>query len=141
MIDICTRWVECIALKFYTSEVIAESLYSIFCRMGFLDIILSDNGSHFVSRTTKNFTDMLFIAQSFCSIYHAASNGVIEKFHHCLKQMLSKMTSEYPKNWDQLLPAVVFAYKNTPLKWSSLILPPLYCSFIDFFYEPFFKSF
>lgn len=139
--DTCTRWVECVPLKFYKSEVIAESLYSIFCRMGFLYIILSDNSSQFVSRTTKIFTGMLFIAQSFCSIYHAASNGVIEKFHHCLQQMLSKVTSEYPKNWDQLLPVVVFAYNDTPLKWSSLILTPLYCSFIVFFYEPYLPSF
>lgn len=53
MVDLCTCWVEAIPQKYLTVEVIADALLSTFCCMGFPDVILSDNGTQFVSRTTS----------------------------------------------------------------------------------------
>lgn len=58
----------------------ANELVNILCRMGFSDVILSNTGSQFVSRTMRDFTDMLSIAESFIAINHAASNGITEGF-------------------------------------------------------------
>lgn len=43
MVDLCTRWVVAIPLKYLTAEDIADALLFIFCRMGCPDVILSDN--------------------------------------------------------------------------------------------------
>lgn len=81
--------------------------------MDFPNVILPGNGSQYVSQTMGDFTEMLSIAESFSSIYHAASNGIIERFHKCLKHMLYKMTSDFPNDWDKYLPAVFFAFNET----------------------------
>lgn len=72
-------------LKHATAQEIAGALFSIFCRMGFLEVTLSANGSQFLSRTMRRFTYILSIAQNFSSIYNTSYNGIIDKFHHCLK--------------------------------------------------------
>lgn len=74
-------------------EDIADTLMSVFCHMGFPDVILSDNGTQFVSKTMQSFTDILGTAQTFSSRYHAQSNGILENFHHTLKQMVAKVTA------------------------------------------------
>lgn len=84
LIDTCTRWVECIPLKYATTPEKAEGLCSIFCCMGFPDVIRSGNGSQFVLRTMQCFTEMLSIGQAFSSIYHPCSNGIIDKLYRCL---------------------------------------------------------
>lgn len=102
LMDTCSRWVHCVPLKYTTSEDLANVLFSIFCRMGFPNVIL-DNGSQFVSRTMRSITDKLSKSQTFSCIYHLRSNGIIEKIHCCLKQMLSKVTAEFSPNWDKYL--------------------------------------
>lgn len=64
LVDICTHWVECVPLKFCTTEDIAEALFVIFSRMGFPCVILSDNGSQFISRTMRSFTDIPLLTLS-----------------------------------------------------------------------------
>lgn len=61
LIDTCSRWVEAVPLKYIAAESVATALIGIFCCMGFPDVILFDNGSQFVSRTMRGFTDMLSI--------------------------------------------------------------------------------
>lgn len=101
-------------LKYITSLDVANALMSVFCRMGFPDFILSDNGVQLVSRTMRGFTDLLSIAQTFCSRYHAMSHEIVEKFHRCLKQMLANVTAEFPTNWNLVLPALTFVYNEAP---------------------------
>lgn len=42
------------------------------------------------------------------------SNGIVEKFHRCLKQILSKVTAKFPTEWDNFRPATLFAYNDAP---------------------------
>lgn len=65
IIDTCFRWVEAVPLKYTNSEDVAKALFSVFGRMWFPDVILSDKGSLFVSRRMRGFTDTRFIAQTF----------------------------------------------------------------------------
>lgn len=110
MVDLCMRYVEAIPLKYTAVEDVADALMSVFCQMGFPDIILSDNGSQFISYTMRSFTDMLSIAQTFSLRYHPQSNRVIENFHSTFKQMLAKVTAEFPQDWGQYLPTILFMY-------------------------------
>lgn len=78
MTYLCSRWAEVIPLKHLKAEDIAEVLLYVFCRMGFLDVIPSNNGTQFISQTMHSFTDMLSIALTFSSRYHPQLNGVLE---------------------------------------------------------------
>lgn len=96
MLEICLSH----SNEIHIVEDVAEALMYVFCRMGFPDVILSENGSQLISLTMRSFTDMLSIAQMFSSRHHPQSHSVIENFHTTLKHMLAKVTAEFPHNWD-----------------------------------------
>lgn len=91
LVDTCTRWVECIPLKYANTQEIVRILSVL--QNGFPQCNTIRNGSQFVSRTMRSFTDMLSIVQMFSLIYYALSNRVREKYHRWQKQMLAKVTA------------------------------------------------
>ena len=112
LIDMGSRWVEVIPLREITADRVCNSLLPIFCRFGFPKTILSDNGTQFKSKLTQAFTKMLNITQIFSSIYHPESNGMVERANQTIKQMLAKVCEEHPYEWDEFLPAILFAYRQ-----------------------------
>jgi transposase InsO family protein len=46
--------------------------------------------------------------------HHSKTDGLVERFNHTLKGMLRKAANEEGKNWDQLLPYLLFAYREVP---------------------------
>lgn len=39
-------------------------------------------------------------------------NGLVARFNGTLKQILRRLCSERPKDWDKYLPAALFAYRD-----------------------------
>jgi IS30 family transposase len=91
VIDLATRWIEVVPLKEITTERICNALLSIFTRFGFPSVILSDNGTQFVSHLTNAFTKMLEITQVFAARYHPQANGCVERANQTIKLMLLSM--------------------------------------------------
>lgn len=48
------------------------------------------------------------------SSYHPESRGALERFHQTLKSMLRKFCLETNKEWDEGLPLLLFAVRETP---------------------------
>ena len=46
--------------------------------------------------------------------YHPMCNGLCERFNGTLKQMLKRMCTDCPRDWDKYLNAVLFAYREVP---------------------------
>lgn len=46
--------------------------------------------------------------------YHPSCNGLVERFSGTLKQMLKRLCSEKPTDWDKYLSAVLIAYREVP---------------------------
>jgi len=44
--------------------------------------------------------------------YHPQSNGCLERFHRTLKSMLKEIEKLFSGDWNQLLPWVLFAYRE-----------------------------
>ena len=83
-------------------------------RVGIPDEILSDQGTNFLSKLTTQLCQKLLIKKINCSPYHPQSNGLVERFHGCLKPMLQKFVGNNPKEWDKMLPYLLFAYREVP---------------------------
>ena len=113
-IDVSTRWPEAVPLKDIKTTDVANALFTIFTRLGIPKQILSDNGQQLVSNAMKEVLSMMGIDHRQSSAYHSQSNGMIERQNGTLKNMLHKLTSDKPNTWDQLLPAVLFAYREVP---------------------------
>ena len=108
IVDLCTRWPEAIPLKTVTTEEVQNALLTVFYRMGFPETILSDNGSQFTSDIFKNVSTLLGIKICHLSVYHAMSNGCVERFNGTLKEMLRKVTFDRSLDWDTYLQAILF---------------------------------
>ena len=86
----------------------------LFSRVGIVREILTDQGSCFMSRVLKDLLSMLQVRHLRTSVYHPQTDGLVERFNKTLKTMLKKGMEVDGKNWDQLLPPVLFAIREVP---------------------------
>ena len=116
VLDLCTHYPEAIPLKHHTAQDVARSLGTVFCRFGFPQEILSDQGSEFVSELMQIFFHEFGINHIRTSPYHPQSNGACERFNGTLKTMLRSLTERFPDSWDEALPWILFAYREVPVE-------------------------
>ena len=106
LIDYATRYPEAVAFPSIETERVAEALVEMFSRVGVPDELLSDCGAQFTSEVMKEVGRLLSLQQLTTSVYNPMGNGLVEKFHACLKQMLRKLGAERPRDWDKYLPVL-----------------------------------
>ena len=114
IIDYATRYPEAVALPSIETERVAEALVEMFSRVGIPDEMLTDCGSQFTAEVMKEVSRLLLLQQLTTTPYHPVCNGLVERFHATLKQMLRRMCAERPKDWDKYLPALLFAVREVP---------------------------
>ena len=114
MIDYATRYPEAVALPSIETERVAEALVEMFSRVGIPDEMLTDCGSQFTAEVMKEVSRLLSLQQLTTTPYHPMCNGLVERFHATMKQMLRRMCAERLKDWDKYLPALLFAIREVP---------------------------
>ena len=114
LVDYATRYPEALPLRAATAKAVARELMLLFSRVGIAREVLTDQGSCFMSRVLKELLSLLQVTQLRTSVYHPQTDGLVERFNRTLKQMLKKAMSTDGKNWDQLLPHVLFAVREVP---------------------------
>ena len=112
--DYATRYPEAIPLKKFTTPAIAEELLELFARHGIPKEILMDQGTNFTSQLLLELYLMLGVKAIRTTPYHLQTGGLVERFNQTLKQMLRKTIDEEGREWDKLLPYVLFAYREVP---------------------------
>jgi hypothetical protein len=114
LIDFATRYPEAVPLKSIDTVTVAEALFGIFSRIGIPEEVLSDNGSQLVSQVMEEVMRMLSVKHLVTTVYHPECNGLCENYNGTLKRMLKKVCMEKPRDWDRYIPALLFAYRDTP---------------------------
>ena len=112
--DYGTKYPEAIPLKSIDAEHIAEQLIGVFSRIGIPREILTDQGSNFTSQLLAELYRLLNIHPIVTSPYHPQTDGLVERFNQTLKSMLSRFSEEEGKNWDKMIPYILFAYREVP---------------------------
>lgn len=112
--DYATRYPEAVALRSIDAENVAEELIQIFSRVGIPNEILTDQGANFMSRLLAEVYKLLRVKRIRTSPYHPQTDGLVERFNQTLKAMLRKAAISEGKDWDKLLPYVLFAYREVP---------------------------
>ena len=110
--DYATRYPEAVALQTIDAETIAEELVKIFSRVGIPEEILTDQGSNFTSNLLAELYNMLHVHAIRTSPYHPQTDGLVDRFNQTLKSMLKKSATKEGKDWDKMLPYLLFAYRE-----------------------------
>ena len=114
LVDYATRYPEAVPLRNIETITVAEAMVEIFTRVGIPREILTDQGSQFTSDLMREISRLLSIRQLTTTPYHPACNGLVERFNGVLKQMLKRLCSERPRDWDRYIGPLLFAYRDTP---------------------------
>ena len=112
--DYATRYPKAVPLPSIEAERIAKELVKLFSRVGIPDEILTDQGTNFMSALLQEIYRLLHIKRIRTTPYHPQTDGLVERFNSTLKAMLKKLTSRNQKDWDELLPYLLFAYREVP---------------------------
>ena len=112
--DYATRYPEAIPLRSIEAKKIANELVKLFSRVGIPKEILTDQGSNFTSKLLKEIYHMLSIRGITTTPYHPQTDGLVERFNGTLKSMIRKFVDEDPRGWDEMLPYLLFAYREVP---------------------------
>lgn len=109
-IDYLTKWIEARAIKESTTENIAKfTVEQIICRHGCPKIIHTDRGTTFTSSLFQEINKFMGITHRVSTSYHPESQGLVEKSNSTLTDCMSMYAATNLKNWDVLLPHIVFA--------------------------------
>ena len=93
------------------AQLIAEEIVRFF---GVPEALLSDRGTNLLSHLVLNVCKLLGVKKLNTTSYHPQCDGMVERFNHTLKTMLRKHASKFGAQWDNYLPGVLWAYRNTP---------------------------
>src|SRR6266481_6074793 len=121
VIDTASNWVEIFPLRSNQANAskCAELVLSVMSRYGFPRKIVSDNGSQFASDLWIKIMNMLHIWAVFTSPYHPGPNAV-ERTNRNIKVYLKKYFSDHQRNWDELIPHMLFALRNAKCSRTGL---------------------
>ena len=107
-----TKWAEAKLVNTCSSEIAAKFIYeNIITRFGCPLTLISDQGTHFINKTIKTLTDQFQIKHRQSTAYHPQSNGAIEAFNKTLTRGLTKICNADKDDWDEKIPAVLWAYR------------------------------
>ena len=114
-ICLASKYPDVIPLRDMSAASVAEGLVEIFSRTGLPRVLLSDQGSQFVSSLLKQLCSRLGIARITTSTYHPQSNGCLERLHGTLTPMLRKAT-EVKLSWPEQIKYAMFALRSMPAR-------------------------
>lgn len=120
--DLLTKYSIAVPLKEATSLTIADAFTKHFiCLYGAPKIILTDQGTNFLSSLIRNLTKRFNIKHLKTTAYHPQSNGSLERSHHVLTEYL-KLQIEKDNEWDEHIAMAMFSY-NTSIHESTHYSP------------------
>ena len=113
MIDRTSRWPEAVPLSSITSESCTRAFISTWVsRFGVSALLTSDRGTQFTSSVWSEVFSILGILRIKTTSFHPQSNGMIERFHRCLKSSLRARSAG--SAWVAYLPLVLLGLRSSP---------------------------
>ena len=107
-----THFPEAIPLRNIKAPKIVDALVKFFTFVGLPKSVQSDQGSNFMSGIMQQVMCQLSIKQYRSSTYHPESQGVLERFHQTLKNMIRAYCTQYQSEWDQGIHLLLFTARE-----------------------------
>ena len=111
--DYLTKWPEAKPTTDQKAVTAASFLYDhVFTRHGAPKELLSDRGRTFINQTLDELCGQWKVQQTFSTAYHPQTNGLVERYNKTLVETLAKLCLKKPQEWDEMIPAALFAYRT-----------------------------
>ncbi|KAL0153383.1 hypothetical protein M9458_051302 [Cirrhinus mrigala] len=123
IVTYATRYPEAIHLRKATAKNIARELFLLFSRVRIPSEILTDQGTLLMCRLMADLAQLLKVKQLRTSVYHPQTDGLAERFNQTLKQMLRRVALEDRRDWDQMVPYVLFGVREVPQHYNRPAQP------------------
>ncbi|XP_064418480.1 uncharacterized protein LOC135358762 [Latimeria chalumnae] len=114
IVDYATRYPEAFPLRNTSTKSIASALLQLITRVGIPREILTDQGTPFMSHIMRDLCKLLGVKAIRTSVYHPQTDGLVERFNKTLKLMLRRVISMDGRDWDLMLPYLMFAVREVP---------------------------
>ena len=112
MVDCFSRWTEVCPLPDKTAS--GDAFFNqVVCRFGMPIVIYSDQGREFEYKIMQELCILCGSHKTRTTPYHPESDGLVERFNRTLLMMLAMFASKNREDWDDLLPAVMMAYRSS----------------------------
>lgn len=111
IVDAYSRWPELFMVNNTTSATVMRLLRTVFATHGLCEVLVSDNGTSFVSNEMKQFLNANNIRHVTTAPYHPATNGLAERMVQTIKDKLRKMDD---LAWDLRIPNLLLGLRATP---------------------------
>jgi transposase InsO family protein len=112
IIDLFTKFAIAVPVRNHEAVTIASIfIQQWICFFGIPEQILTDCGRDFLSDVMKELCEVLGIDKLRTSIYKPSTNGAVERLHRTMHNMLAKVVDSNQKDWDNLISAVMSAYR------------------------------
>lgn len=85
------------------------AIFHLVCTFGVCSTFISDRGSEFIAKATRETCNVLQIHQNFTPSYAHNCLGACERSHHALATKLTPYMNDQRNNWEDLLPATVLS--------------------------------
>lgn len=114
IINYANRYLEATPLCKTTSKTIVRVLMHLFSHVGSPKDLLIHQGTPFISNLMVELCWLLQVKELCASVYHPKTHSLVEGFNQTFKRMLLRVLSEESRDWDLLLPYVLFAVWEPP---------------------------
>ena len=97
-----------------TAKTVAKYLYQ-----GYISIfgtparLLSDRGANFMSSVIEEMCQILGIKELWTMTYHPQTNGLVERLHQMIMQMIRNLGEDKKADWPSHLAEIAHAYNAT----------------------------
>ena len=111
VIDSHSKWIEAFPTNSSTSSTVIHLSRTLFSQFGLPEVLVTDNGSCFVSEEFETFLLSNGVKHITSAPYHPATNGLAERAVQIVKKGLKKETVG---TMEERLAKVLMAYRTTP---------------------------
>ena len=113
--DELSKYTLALPIKQQDAQTIARVFVEeVILKFGIPQMILTDQGSNFMSEIFTNICKLLNIKKRKCTAYYPQSNGALERTRRVLVEYLRSFILEDKSDWDKWLPYATFVFNTTP---------------------------
>jgi transposase InsO family protein len=114
IMDHFSRYLEMVAIPDQTAETVAAALVRRWVlKFGVPEIVLSDQGTNFMSGLFSEMCTLLKVKRLRTSSWHPETNGRLERVHRTIAKILSHYVNCRHTDWNEWLPYAVSAYNSS----------------------------